>query len=184
MNNQKGVTLVALVVTITVLLILLSITLSYGIDTLTTARENNTKSEVEIVAQAVAEQYTKIVEMGYDQLKVTDVSNPPAIFIGKKTAKTDASIPDIMKKDLADDAVYVKSYYGLTESDLLLMKIKAYTQPERQRNPNDIVYIVNYYTGEVLNVEKSDYYVGLRNGTDGHSTVQSTEQSTVKLNDF
>ena len=184
MNNQKGVTLVALVVTITVLLILLSITLSYGIDTLTTARENNTKSEVEIVAQAVAEQYTKIVEMGYDQLKTTDVSDKPAIFIGTKLAKDGSEVPAIMKKGLASDSYYAKSYYGLTESDLLSMRIKAYTQPERQRNPNDIVYIVNYYTGEVLNKEKNDYYVGLRNGTDGHSTAQGTEQSTVKLNDF
>ena len=59
MKKQSGITLIALSVTLIVLMILLGMTLSIGMDSVKEARQKNYTSEVNIVGQAVAEQYIK-----------------------------------------------------------------------------------------------------------------------------
>ncbi len=180
MRSQSGVTLAALVTTIIVLVILLSITLSYGLGTLQDARENNYKAEVEIVAQAVAEQYVKIVEMGMANLTTAQTSTQPGIFVGTRVT----SIPPQMKmsSSLGSTNKYSQFYYRLTSEDLHKLKVMAKGSLDNSTSTIQDTYLVNYYTGEVLNEKRNTYYVGLRNGTSGSVTQQEREGTTTTFN--
>ena len=181
MKNQSGVTLAALATTIIVLVILLSITLSYGLDTLKEAREKNYQSEVEIVGQAVAEQYMKIVEMGMADLTTAQSSTQPGIFVGTRVT----NIPSQMKNSstVSGSNKYSQFYYRLTSDDLHKLKIRANGTVENTTSATTRnTYIVNYFTGEVLNEQRNTYYVGLRNGSSGTSAQQTQEGTTASFN--
>ncbi len=227
MKKQSGVTLIALSVTLIVLMILLGMTLSIGMDSVKEARQKNYTSEVNIVGQAVAEQYIKIVELGFTKSKVDNFSEEtqangfddgtkirakdgyteykadgtteqhsgakPLVFVGER-------IPNWMLKDenapkptdreflLANDSIYdkegatkvlyyVKCYYKLDKNDLATLRINAGNPNDESASNNSLEYIVNYYTGEVLNVNKKEYYTGVRSGT--NENIVSREQTDI-----
>ena len=158
MKNQSGVTLVALVITIIVLIILLSVSMSYGLESLRDSRDNSYRAEANMIAQAVAEQYIKIAELGYENITIaTDDSelhgHLQEIFIG---TIINGEIPSQMtQRDNVNRNLYSQAYYRLNQADLQRLKIKG-----NGTNPANInsTYIVNYYTGEVLNESRKQYY--------------------------
>ena len=59
MKNQKGITLIALVITIIILLIIASVATYTGINAIQDSKNQSYMSEVEMLKQVVLENYTK-----------------------------------------------------------------------------------------------------------------------------
>lgn len=168
MKKESGITLAALVITIIVIFILASISINYGVDTLNESKAKNLAAAVEMVEQAIAEQYIKATELNLLGIKKSE-GNQPSVFVG--TIVNPNELPTIsdsiefqLKADLEakneNDITYDESYYRLTPTDLEKLKIES-------NEDNQYTYIVNYSTGEVFNetekqTSKGDilYYAG------------------------
>lgn len=168
MKKESGITLAALVITIIVIFILASISINYGVDTLNESKAKNLAAAVEMVEQAIAEQYIKATELNLLGIKKSE-GNQPSVFVG--TIVNPNELPTIsdsiefqLKADLEakneNDITYDETYYRLTPTDLEELKIES-------NEDNQYTYIVNYSTGEVFNetekqTSKGDilYYAG------------------------
>ena len=168
MKKESGITLAALVITIIVIFILANISINYGVDTLNESKAKNLAAAVEMVEQAIAEQYIKATELNLLGIKKSE-GNQPSVFVG--TIVNPNELPTIsdsiefqLKADLEakneNDITYDESYYRLTPTDLEELKIES-------NEDNQYTYIVNYSTGEVFNetekqTSKGDilYYAG------------------------
>lgn len=162
MKNENGITLSALVITIIVIFILASISINYGVDTLNESKAKTLESSLEMVEQAVAEQYVKATELNLLNVKTT--SEQPATFVGTIIKANDLpqiagsdSIVFQKKEELAGktnaDITYAESYYRLTPTDLEKLKIES-------DDDTKYTYIVNYSTGEVYNETKQKTSLG------------------------
>lgn len=168
MKKESGITLAALVITIIVIFILASISINYGVDTLNESKAKNLAAAVEMVEQAIAEQYIKATELNLLGIKKSE-GNQPSVFVGTIVKPNELptisdSIEFQLKADLEakneNDITYDESYYRLTPTDLEELKIES-------NEDNQYTYIVNYSTGEVFNetekqTSKGDilYYAG------------------------
>lgn len=162
MKNENGITLSALVITIIVIFILASISINYGVDTLNESKAKTLEASLEMVEQAVAEQYVKATELNLLNVKTT--SDKPATFVGTIIKANDLpqiagsdSIVFQKKEELAGktnaDITYAESYYRLTPTDLEKLKIES-------DDNTKYTYIVNYSTGEVYNETKQKTSLG------------------------
>ena len=162
MKNENGITLSALVITIIVIFILASISINYGVDTLNESKAKTLEASLEMVEQAVAEQYVKATELNLLNVKTT--SEQPATFVGTIIKANDLpqiagsdSIVFQKKEELAGktnaDITYAESYYRLTPTDLEKLKIES-------DDNTKYTYIVNYSTGEVYNETKQKTSLG------------------------
>ena len=189
MKKESGITLSALVITIIVIFILASISINYGVDTLNESKAKNLAAAVEMVEQAVAEQYIKALELNLTGIKKSEASQP-SIFIG--TIVKPAELPTIsdsiefqLKASLEakneNDITYDEACYRLTPEDLLKLKIEG-------NEDNNYTYIVNYSTGEVFNetqkqTSKGDilYYAGK---TGNKSPEAEENEKAIDTNNF
>lgn len=162
MKNENGITLSALVITIIVIFILASISINYGVDTLNESKAKTLEASLEMVEQAVAEQYVKATELNLLNVKTT--SEQPATFVGTIIKANDLpqiagsdSIVFQKKEELAGktnaDITYAESYYRLIPTDLEKLKIES-------DDDTKYTYIVNYSTGEVYNETKQKTSLG------------------------
>ena len=138
MKNETGVTLVALVITIIVLIILAGIGIgaTTGINgNIQEAKTNLAISELSQVQQAVLETYIKYrqtnnsnsligIEITYSEAEAEFAKLSSGTLVGIESTDVD------------------KVYYKLTPTELEELGIQ---------NSED-TYIVNYYTGEVFNI--------------------------------
>ena len=138
MKNETGVTLVALVITIIVLIILAGIGIgaTTGINgNIQEAKTNLAISELSQVQQAVLETYIKYrqtnnsnsligIEITYSEAETEFAKLSSGTLVGTESTDVD------------------KVYYKLTPTELEELGIQ---------NGKD-TYIVNYYTGEVFNI--------------------------------
>lgn len=136
MKNQKGITLISLVITIVVLLILISISTNTGVNNAKESRDSAVKAELQVVQQAAFQKYAKYNLTG-------DQSILPGNSYSDFT-KLNEIIEQIKEKtgitiELKDDDA--NNYYLLDISSLQALGI---TNTEDE-------YIVNYITGEVIN---------------------------------
>lgn len=122
---NKGITLVALVITIIVVLILVGVTVYTGTNSAGKARDKKLKSELGIVQHAVLEQYTKY--------SLTKNEND------LKGLKLNESQIQEIESDM--NITLNGTYYYLDKLSMESIGIG---------NVDD-VYVVNYSTGEVLN---------------------------------
>lgn len=136
MKNEKGVTLISLVITIIVLLILASISTYTGIGNIKETRESVRKTELQLVQQAVIQKYTKYNLTGDDKL-LQGVAYLDFTELNSLIAEIRKLIGVTI--ELKDDNA--NNYYLLNKTSLANLGI-ANTEDE---------YIVNYTTGEVLN---------------------------------
>lgn len=177
MKNENGITLSALVITIIVIFILASISINYGVDTLNESKAKTLEASLEMVEQAVAEQYVKATELNLLDVKTT--SDQPSTFVGtivkpSELPKINDSL-DFQKKDVLTsktDITYAESYYRLTPTDLEKLKIES-------DDDTKYTYIVNYSTGEVYNETKKQtslgktlYYAG-KTGNQSPGAIES-----------
>lgn len=180
MKNENGITLSALVITIIVIFILASISINYGVDTLNESKAKTLEASLEMVEQAVAEQYVKATELNLLDVKTT--SDQPSTFVGELLKASDfAELPENpdglkykKKSDLEDktDITYAESYYRLKPEDLEKLKIES-------DDDTKYTYIVNYSTGEVFNETKQKtsfgkllYYAG-KTGNQSPGAIES-----------
>ena len=140
-KSQKGITLVALVITIIVLIILAGITI--GKIAGNKGDVNQTKnavalSELSKIQQAVMETYVKYKQLNNSSLLIgTAIDNTEA-----QTMLTEVKPGESLKANDSNEIEY--KYYSLTKQDLTTLGLKNIQ--------NDNEYIVNYATGEVFNI--------------------------------
>ena len=127
-SKNKGITLIALVITIIVLLIIAGITITGSITGVDEANTNKLLTELDMVQHAVLERYTK-----YSLTKDED------LLVGTQTS----SLPSIGDNNwqIQSPSKPYEYYYTLVPEDLNMLGIT---------NTED-TYIVNYSTGEVYN---------------------------------
>lgn len=143
MKNEKGITLVTLVITIVVLAIIASITITGGIDAKKNVKDTKSavlKSEIAQVQQIVLE-----TDIKYKQTKNSNILLGEKItFNEAKTALQEISSSLSLKGENYDDVSNgdIEIYYYKIDSETL--EKLGITGSEQQ-------YIVNYSTGEVFN---------------------------------
>ena len=152
MNKRKnsGITIIALAITIILLLIIASVTISIGMNSLRDSKENLKISELEMLQQAILENYTKY-----------KTTNNDIYILGKEKNRTQVSYSDmqtlineINSKNTTEENITLKVsdytsgaldismyYYELSQEDLEEMGVSN----------TDETYIVNFATGEVIN---------------------------------
>lgn len=137
-KENKGVTLIALVVTIIVLIMLAGIAINFGVDNLNQTRDNKPLTELGMVQNAVLQRKTKA--------DLTKETLPGEIMA---SADVEQEVADINSQVTGEgnEQITLKGdhnqYYLLTEDNggLKDIGIKGTTDE----------YIVNYETGEVIN---------------------------------
>lgn len=147
MNKRKnsGITIIALTITIILLLIIASVTISIGLNSLKDSKENLKLSELNMVQQAVLENYTKYKTTNNDiyilgnQVSYSDMQTLISEINSKNTTGENITlkVSDYTSGAL-DISIY---YYELSQEDLEKMGI----------SDTDETYIVNFSTGEVIN---------------------------------
>lgn len=137
LKENKGITIVALVVTIVVLLILASVTINGVIQGIDEAKENKLLSELSMVQHAVTQRYTKY-ELTKDRdvlvgtkIQTSTLENVPNTINWKVTQFDEINNPE-------------REYYRVNKSDLVKLGLSG-------DDKTDSSYVVNYSTGEVYN---------------------------------
>lgn len=131
-SNNKGITLIALVITIVVLLILASIGIGGAITGVDESTEQTQKSELKMVQHAVLQRYTKY-----------SLANDTKMLVGKKIESVSELYSEVSwkNKENYENLKDEEKYYELNSDNLKELGIT---------NEKD-TYIVNYKTGEVFN---------------------------------
>lgn len=151
-KSNKGITMVSLTVIVVLLAFLAGVGLNTGINSTQDVKNNNLKSELGMVRQAVVEKYMKAVALG----KIEENSDE-SYWLGTKIQNAnDINVPEQTSINLSDDAKEFYSnisnyschypedyYYRLDSSQLYQIGITNVK--------SDAQYIVNYKTGEVYN---------------------------------
>lgn len=151
MKNNKGITLIALTITIIVLLIIASVGTYSGIDALLNAREEAQTAELDMLQHVILENYSKYLvthnldkyiigePKTYSYVKgiINEINNE--LEDGKKISLKSSDYDS--ETDTEDKKL--KQYYLLKTAHLQSMSIDKVNSEE---------YIVNYKTGEVINV--------------------------------
>ena len=136
-KDNKGITLVTLVITIIVIVLIAGVTTYSGIDASKKARENKFKIELSIVQHAIEEVYYKYT-----------ISENENIFIGRKLTDLSEISTDIRQQLISNT---VGDYYELSQVQLKSIGV----------NNAEDTYIVNYKTGEVINKTQGLYLEGV-----------------------
>ena len=144
-RKNKGITIISLTITIILLLIIASVTISIGLNSLKDSKENLKLSELNMVQQAVLENYTKYKTTNNDiyilgnQVSYSDMQTLISEINSKNTTGENITlkVSDYTSGAL-DISIY---YYELSQEDLEKMGI----------SDTDETYIVNFSTGEVIN---------------------------------
>ena len=140
MKNNKGVTLIALVITIVVLLIISGITISVGSNNAKKAKDNKLLTEVVMVQNAALQRKTKVelINGNYPGQKLTEIGIDIDEVISKINSEKADKYEIIEKKDTNES-----NYYLLSNSNGGIKELNIKDTEDE--------YIVNYVTGEVIN---------------------------------
>lgn len=144
MENNKGITLIALAITIIVLLIIASVGTYSGVEALRDAKEEAQISELNMVKQPVVENYTKYLTTKnnmYIRGTKLNYSDVQAIISEINNSANETVSLKVNDYDTSGSSDITGYYYRLSDSDLKKMGV---TQAQDS-------YIVNYKTGEVIN---------------------------------
>ena len=140
LKNEKGITLLALVITMIILMILVGITINIGKNGITESREDAMLSELGIVQNAILQRKTKVDLTGenYPGETITEANINLEETIEEINNNRTSGEEEISRKD-RDDSHY---YFLSTENGGL---------EELGITNSEDAYIVNYETGEVIN---------------------------------
>ena len=134
LKEEKGITIISLVITFILLLLISTIGVNMGIGEINSIKDSKLTTELEMVQHAVLEQYTKY--------KTTKDS---VYLVGNKITKEEASnLANEMGITLANipDTYLNKDYYKLDNVALESIGI----------NNSQDEYVINYVSGEVMNI--------------------------------
>lgn len=144
-DSNKGITLAILIVVVIVVIIILGISINMGIDSINDSTDEQFRSELYIVQQAVFQKQIEYQAKGDEEVignKILDFSN----YVEFKNA-----YKKINKEDFNADQ---KIYYLLNKEDLEDLGLSGKRVDESE-------FIVNYETGEVYNNTKKYYSNGV-----------------------
>ena len=134
LKTQKGITIVSLVIAIILLLIISSIGINFGINGINSTKDSKLEAELNMVQHAILEQYAKYkTTKDIVYLVGNKVSEEQLKDISSELGITLVNIPDTYSN---------KDYYKLDKATLNEIGIRD-TYDE---------YIVNYISGEVINI--------------------------------
>lgn len=134
LKTQKGITLISLVVTVIILLIISLVAVNFGISGISNIKDSKLESELNMVQHAVLEQYTKYkTTKDIAFLVGTKVSEEQLSKITTELGITLVTIPNTYSN---------KEYYKLDKASLSEIGIQE----------TDDEYIINYISGEVINI--------------------------------
>lgn len=170
LKKNSGITLTVLIITIVVLLIILGITIKYGLSTIYDVTNDRTGTELSMVQQAVIQQYTLLITKNEDGKIATEISSDvilendtdrPSTLIGTRIADTSTLSSYGFVQYIEDytnlaDMKYEDYYYFLSENDLEELGIER--NNETGEEFQERTYIVNYSTGEVFDTSNKTYY--------------------------
>lgn len=126
-KENKGITLIALIITIIVLIIIGAIGVKAGRDSIRAGKDNRLWTELDMVQHAIMESYTKY--------KLTNDQN---VLVGTRVPYSKAkTVADEMKVTLPEQL----TYYELKREDLKKLGLEE----------SEYEYIVNYDNGIVIN---------------------------------
>ena len=142
-RENKGITLIALIITIIVLLIIAGISISGGIDGIDKADDNRLMSELEKVQHAITQRYTKF-----------ELTKDTSVIVGTKVD----TLPTLPTPEGAAEAPTWKVFQGGTDENLTPLPERAYYRLSKADLENlgltgdykNSSFIVNYYSGEVF----------------------------------
>lgn len=161
-KNEKGITLIVLILTMLLLIIIAAISIDYAYDGIMYSKERRMITEVEEVQQAVMEKYTELT-----QLKIENNEDSYDDFAETISTSDLSKYSDILKHtyDNTEDIEPSKRYYTISADQMkkLDIEIKNGIPDDRKEmdilknsNGNYVLYIVNFYYGEVLNIYYSE----------------------------
>ena len=161
-KNEKGITLIVLILTMLLLIIIAAISIDYAYDGIMYSKERKMLTEVEEVQQAVMEKYTELT-----QLKIENNEDSYDDFAETISTSDLSKYSDILKHtyDNTEDIEPSKRYYTISADQMkkLDIEIKNGIPDDRKEmdilknsNGNYVLYIVNFYYGEVLNIYYSE----------------------------
>lgn len=133
-KNEKGITLVVLVIMVALLLIISGISITGGIRGQDTTKESVQFSELNMIQHAILERYTK-AQLTKETLPGKNISLSEVQKVIDEI--NNISSQNIELKGKEDE------YKELTKEDLEKLEIN--------KNKGTDTYIVNYNTGEVIN---------------------------------
>lgn len=169
-RKQDGVSLSVLIITIIVLLIILGITLNYGLSTIYEVTDDRTGTEISMVQQAVIQQYTLLITENEDgkiapeitsDVTLEDDSGRPSSLIGTRiydisTLSSNGFVQYLIDYIDTTDMTYEEYYYFIDEADLSTLGIEQNNDSGEETKERS--YIVNYSTGEVFDIANKTYY--------------------------
>jgi type II secretory pathway pseudopilin PulG len=172
MTKDNGVTLISLIVTIIVLMIILSITINYGVSTIYEVSNDKMESELSLVQEAIMQQYALVKSKNELGLVATSISSNkslssdsgrPTDLVGTRIADVTTitnkgfSTPINNYSSNATNLTYEQYYYSLNKNDLKSIGIEKQDNSS-SNSTKEIKYIVNYSTGEVFDIGNGKYY--------------------------
>lgn len=156
-SNEKGITLIALTVTIVLMMIIAGITISNSVPNYDSTRENVAVAELNMVRQAILEKKTTndLTDGNYPGTQFSSKSEfQSKLDTVKNLLKTDDQREKLFTEEGAINVDNYLQYYEIsnkktdsnTESDFEKLGIQS-----SRGNDEEYIYIVNYSTGSVLN---------------------------------
>ena len=144
-KSQKGITLVALVVTVIVLLILAGIgigELSNNNEDITQTKDTMSLAELNKVQQVVIENYLKYMQMKNEHILTG---------VGQKIDEEKYNEINNKLKQISNNEFQLNDYSDNTEESYYMLNGDDLKSLGLQNIHNNDVYVVNYSTGEVFN---------------------------------
>ncbi|MBR6033320.1 MAG: hypothetical protein IKP28_00975 [Clostridia bacterium] len=142
MNKTKenaGVTLVALIITMIVMIIIAGTSIYIGINDIDNSQDSMAKAELEEVKNIIGQRYLNYIKTkNKAYFAGTKLSSSEVSAVESKIGRLLIPIPNTFDED-------ERAYYRLTPNDLVTIGI------EDSLN----TYVVNYITGETINITKT-----------------------------
>ncbi len=162
-KQEKGITIIALVLVIILLMILAGVAIGIGDANVDSALDAKLQGELQMVQHAVLEQYVKYkTTLNENYIIGRDYEEQIQNFMNKNYGG------EILTLKNADDRQEkYKKYYYLTRVDLEEIGIQE----------SEYSYIVNYYTGEVMNADKFTTTSGIKLYVKGASSENQAKPS-------
>lgn len=150
MKNNRGITLIALAITIIVITIIASVVTYSGMQALRDSKESAQLSEVGMVQQAVLENYTKYKTTGnYEYMVGTPITNYDEVtnVINELNSKSSETI----NLKLDGSYYYYAGCSGIDRNPYYYYELKAEDLKKLGITQEEDVFVVNYLSGEVIN---------------------------------
>ena len=178
MKDNKGITLIALAITIIILIIIASVSTYSGVEALKDSRAEARKSEIKMIQQAVLENYAlyqKTNDTNYLIGSATSIEEVQKVIDRINSSKSNEYSTISLKINYNSEDITEK-YYILEKADLKKM---GFAKTESDSTDESITkniemdnYIINYKTGEVMN---ATLYVTSRKEPLYTSSIENTK---------